>query len=1346
MEQFNDTPVVNGVAYPTVTLDPTSYRLRFLNAANDRFFNFQWYVADPDAGDGTTEVKLNPDELKAAQTDPNVFPTPVQGAATAGPDWVQIANEGGFLPSPAVIDGQQPTTWITDPTRFDVGNVDQHSLLIAPAERADVIVDFAKFAGKTLILYNDAPAAFPARVASYDYYTGAPDLSPVGAPKILPGYGPNTRTIMRVKIADTAPAAAFDLAKLTSAFKHTINGTGVFESGQHPIVVGQAAYNSTYGSSFAASGNCSVGSGQKCDGFVRINDTSTFRFNTLRQQSSRVTMRLEPKAIHDEMNSSTFDEYGRMQANLGIEAQPPSPGNQNVTLYPYVNPQTELIDGTNLPKDNLSVTPISNTADGTQLWRITHNGVDTHPIHFHLYDVQVINRVTWDNIIIPPDKNELGWKDTVRVSPLEDTIVALRPVIPKLPFEVPNSVRPLNPMMDNGSTAMFNNVDIQGNPTNPIVNRLVNFGWEYVYHCHILSHEEMDMMRPVSLAVPPLTPDAVSAARQNDGTIKVTWNDNSITETGWVIQRSSDGTAWADLGRIDVPIDQPNTHSAPGSPLTYTDTTGDATTAYFYRIVAENTVGYGGQFPSLTATSTSLPYQIGQPIAPTNLVAAPVVPADPAPGVILTWTNNDPAATGIVVERSSDGGTTWTTLTDPLLAPTTVTYTDATAVPGVTYSYRVGAANGVAVGYSNTATITLLVGPSNLTLSLIATGVRLAWRDNTTTETAFLVERSVDNGTTWTQVTSSVAPAPGSGATVRYTDTSPPTNALVTYRVAATDGVQTAYSAPATITLSAPPTGLAITADAGPALNLAWVDNATNETGYTVDRSTDGGTTWTNLTSTLPAEATSYADVALVRGTTYTYRVGAVNPSTTAWSAPASHTVITAPASLTASSPDGTTVKLTWPDAVAEKSYVVERSEDNGVTWAQVGTAPANATSATDTTAQPEVDYSYRVGSVDGGDVAYSPTAGVGLTKAPTGLTATPLANAGVRLTWTDATRLETGYVVQRSDDNGATWTQVGATLPANATSVTDGGLTRGASYQYRVGATNAIGTAFSSPLTYLVVATPTNLVVTILGGPKAELTWTDNAVNETGYVVERSTDGTNWTRLTSSLAPGTVTYTNSPISAPATYYYRVGAANGADIAFSSAVKIVSIAAPTNLRASLRANPTRVRLTWTDRAVNETGFAVERSGDGGATWTQIGTVRAYGGTGSAVSYEDRTVTLGATYQYRVKVLNASAFAYSNTVSVTVGIPVAPPVTSGTAVATSSTRERWTLRWADLDSETAYTVQWSTNGTTVSGSSTLGANATSHARSDTRRTWYVRVRGTNALGNGAWSSWTLIARP
>ncbi len=240
MEQFNDTPIVNGTAYPTVNVDPKSYRYRILNAANDRFWNLQWYVADNQTPGLDTEVALKASEVAAAQTDINVFPTPDTTLSPVGPSWIQIGSEGGFLPAPTVVPNQ-PITWITDPTRFDVGNVDKHSLLLAPAERADVVVDFSAFAGKTLILYNDAPAAFPARVASYDYYTGAPDT---GAGVVLPGYGPNTRTIMQVKVAATAPAAAFNLTALKNAFLHKANGTGVFEESQHPIIVGQAAYNS----------------------------------------------------------------------------------------------------------------------------------------------------------------------------------------------------------------------------------------------------------------------------------------------------------------------------------------------------------------------------------------------------------------------------------------------------------------------------------------------------------------------------------------------------------------------------------------------------------------------------------------------------------------------------------------------------------------------------------------------------------------------------------------------------------------------------------------------------------------------------------------------------------------------------------------------------------------------------------------------------------------------------------------------------------------------------------------------------------------------------------------------
>ncbi|WP_296607250.1 multicopper oxidase domain-containing protein [Nocardioides sp.] len=787
MEQFNDTPVVNGVAYPTTTLEPKTYRLRMLNAANDRFFNFQWYVADPTQGDGTTEVALKPAELAAAQTDPVVSPTPVDANNNAaGPDWVQIANEGGFLPAPAVIDGQQPTTWITDPTRFDVGNVDQHSLLIAPAERADVLVDFSKFAGKTLILYNDAPAAFPARVPGYDYYTGAPDLSPVGAPTPLPGYGPNTRTVMQVKIANTTPAPALNLSRLQNAFKHHADGSGVFESGQNPIIVGQKAYNSAYGTNFAASGNCNASASQTCDGLVRVNDGTKapfeFAFNTLRAASTKTSLPMAPKAIHDEMNSSTFDEFGRMQANLGVEAQPPTPGLQNVTLYPYVNPQTELIDGTDLPKAEVDlgadglpaadvrVKPMGTTRDGTQIWRFTHNGVDTHPIHFHLYDVQVLNRVTWDNIVIPNDPNELGWKDTVRMSPLEDTIVALRPVIPQTPFEVPNSVRALNPAMPLGDQSMFNNIDPAGNPTAALVNRLVNFGWEYVLHCHILSHEEMDMMRPVSLALPPLKPDGLTAAMTGSGNrqrVRLSWNDNSITETSYVVQRSTNGTTWVDAGTVSSPLDQPNTK---GVVRSFTDPGSDRNTPYLYRVVAQNTVGYGGAFPEMTVSSTSATLGVNLPplpAAPSNLTGT----IASATRVNLSWRDNAGTESRFVVERSTNGGAFVEIGTAPARVGTggTVTFADTAATAGASYQYRVTATNlAGSSAPSNVLSLSMVApsAPTGVTGTAARSGsgevVTVRWTDTSTNESGFVVQWS--SSAAFTTVAGSAPAAAGATA------------------------------------------------------------------------------------------------------------------------------------------------------------------------------------------------------------------------------------------------------------------------------------------------------------------------------------------------------------------------------------------------------------------------------------------------------------------------------------------------------------------------------------------------------------------------------------------------------
>jgi FtsP/CotA-like multicopper oxidase with cupredoxin domain/HSP20 family molecular chaperone IbpA len=761
-EAFLDTPVINGTAYPVLTVQPKSYRFRILNAAHDRFANLQLYIAadknsPTTAGatgavlcDGTavvpfadcTEVKMVP--AAATVGFPETWPTDgreggVPDPATAGPSFIQIGTEGGFLPQPVVLPNQ-PVQWNMDPTMFNVGNVLQQAdgggtLFVGPAERADVIVDFSAFAGKTLILYNDAPTAFPALDPHYDYYTGAPDRTDIGgSPAVLPGFGPNVRTIMQIRVAAAAPAPVFDLAALQAAFVSTSTSTGVFAQSQSPVIVGQTAYNSTYNTTFPAiAPNWGI---------------STIFANSLsfRQPDGTLVSNFPmlPKAIHDEMGG-TFDDYGRMSAKLGLEVPFVNAAIANFILQNYVDPPTELVK----PGEY-------------QIWKITHNGVDTHPIHFHLFEVQLINRVGWDGFIRMPDPNELGWKDTVRISPLEDTIVALRPAPAVVPFKLPNSIRPLNPMAPLGSMMGFSQIDITdgGNLVPPAMNEMTNFGSEFVWHCHILSHEENDMMRSISLVLPPDAPSNLLAVLSGSG-VNLTWTDNSLNETGFTVQRAQDAGFTSGLTTFAVGRDV----------TAFTDTSAaGSNTTYYYRVLASNTVGSTiTSYPQVTAdsafsnTATVAP-AAPVPAAPTNFTAT----ITSATQVRLTWTDASNNETSFRVFRSVNGGAysqigqTTRTAAQSLATGGTVTVVHnssptAPLAPGNIYTYYATAVNANGSSPSNTATVNFSIpaAPTNLAGSAVGiTGstindlVTLTWTDNAVNEGFFQIQRDTNAGFT----------------------------------------------------------------------------------------------------------------------------------------------------------------------------------------------------------------------------------------------------------------------------------------------------------------------------------------------------------------------------------------------------------------------------------------------------------------------------------------------------------------------------------------------------------------------------------------------------------------------
>ena len=313
-----------------------------------------------------------------------------------------IGTEGGFLSKPVIVHSNVP---------FNPSTL-QGSLITAPAERWDFIVDFSGYAGSKLILYNDAPAPFPMGSELYDFFPGAP-LNPT---QPTPGYGPNTRQIMRFNVVPATgnpdpPLLINTNTDLTPGIDRSL--VGMWTTIPLPPPPGVPV-----------------------------------RILTLNED---------------------YDTYGRLIQLLGTNQQTAP----NAYGRGFMDASTE-----------------NPSLGSTEVWQIVNLTGDTHPIHFHLVNAQILSRRPFTSfngtpvydrrlrgpIRAPrgpargPDATELGWKETVRVNPGEVLTVIMK-------FDMP----PIPNVRTPKSLSMSLGVE----------------GYEYVWHCHILEHEEHDMMRPL---------------------------------------------------------------------------------------------------------------------------------------------------------------------------------------------------------------------------------------------------------------------------------------------------------------------------------------------------------------------------------------------------------------------------------------------------------------------------------------------------------------------------------------------------------------------------------------------------------------------------------------------------------------------------------------------------------------------------------------------------------------------------------------------------------------------------------------------------------------------------------
>jgi peptidyl-Asp metalloendopeptidase len=350
----------------------------------------------------------------------------------------------------------------------------------------------------------------------------------------------------------------------------------------------------------------------------------------------------------------------------------------------------------------------------------------------------------------------------------------------------------------------------------------------------------------------------------------------------------------------------------------------------------------------------------------------------------------------------------------------------------------------------------------------------------------------------------------------------------------------------------AAPTNLKAVAATSTRVEVQWADRSTNESGFLLERSLDG-TLW-HLLAQLPADTTGYTDTSVVSRTTYQYRISATNsggttPGETTASVTTPGAIPTAPSDLVVTQ-EGTSARLTWKDNAAnETSIRIERSV-NGGTWFFWISLAANTATWTDTQVVVDSTYAYRVSAAN--TEGRSPTTSAAsitivplIPRAPSGLSATSI-NGTVVLSWIDNASNESTFRLERSVNGGnfLLWT----VLPANTQTYTDPMVSIGFTYAYRVSAANTLGTSPSSAPASITVpglppAAPSGLTAVPVSRTQITLNWQDNSDNETGFTIERSTNGTTWSPI-ASVGANVRTFSNTGLRQAVLYSYRVRANN----------------------------------------------------------------------------------------------------------------------------------------------------------------------------------------------------------
>ncbi|MBM3847173.1 MAG: fibronectin type III domain-containing protein [Verrucomicrobia bacterium] len=344
--------------------------------------------------------------------------------------------------------------------------------------------------------------------------------------------------------------------------------------------------------------------------------------------------------------------------------------------------------------------------------------------------------------------------------------------------------------------------------------------------------------------------------------------------------------------------------------------------------------------------------------------------------------------------------------------------------------------------------------------------VRLQW-DDVSGELDYVIQRKAGAGGEWMEIGTSPT------SIANFEDRSVSMGQTYFYRVLARN--EMLLSSPsseveASVRIPLAPQELTATPAGAFEIQLAWSRSQLASSNL-IERALSGSSGWTKIAQ-LNGESTSFRDSNLTPGTTFSYRVRAMNGlgfSDYSNIAEAQTDLVppTPPSGLYVGGLEPFAIRIYWqPGLRGDRQYLERRAGSSGA-WINVAVLPGNATTHRDSNLLKLTAYEYRLSSSNRlGRSAYSgvlqaQTSQVPPPSTPAGLSARPTSSSSVLVSWFDSA-WEEEYQLERSSGDGLSWARV-ATLGADQLAFMDTNVLEGVRYLYRARAFNEVGASFYS-------------------------------------------------------------------------------------------------------------------------------------------------------------------------------------------------------------------------------------------------------------------------------------------